>query len=168
MVYLLFRFFPLSSTTSQQLLSLLLFSLLSHIWLCYPMDCSMPDSPVLRCLLKSAQARVHWVDDAIQPSHPLPSPSPSAFSLSQHQGLFQWVSFSYQGVKILELLLQHESFQWIFRVDFSLGLTGLICLLSKGLSRVFLGTTIEKHQFFDIQSSLWSNSHICTWLLEKL
>ena len=113
MVYLLFRFFPLSSTTSQQLLSLLLFSLLSHIWLCYPMDCSMPDSPVLRCLLKSAQARVHWVDDAIQPSHPLPSPSPSAFSLSQHQELFQWVSSSHHMTKVLEL--QHQSFQWIFR-----------------------------------------------------
>ena len=59
-----------------------------------------------------------WVDDAIKPSHPLLSPSPQAFSLSQHQGLFQWVSSSYQVAKLLELQLQHQSFQWIFRTDF--------------------------------------------------
>ena len=59
------------------------------------------------------------------------------------------------------------SFQWIFRVDFLLGWTGLISLQSKGLSRVFSNTTVWKHQFFSTQPSLWSNSHICTWLLEK-
>ena len=58
------------------------------------------------------------VGDAIQPSHPLSSPSPPAFNLSQHQGLFQWVSSSYQVVKVLKLQLQHQSFQWIFRTDF--------------------------------------------------
>ena len=58
----------------------------------------------------------HWVSDAIQPSHPLSSPSPPAFNLSQHQGLFQWVSSSHQVAKELEL--QHPSFHWIFRVDF--------------------------------------------------
>ena len=56
--------------------------------------------------------------DAIQPSHPLSSPSPPAFNLSQHQGLFQWVSFSHQVAKVLEFQLQHQSFQWIFRTDF--------------------------------------------------
>ena len=69
--------------------------------------------------------------------------------------------------KVLELQLQHQSFQWIFRVDFLLGLTGLISLQSKGFSRVFFNTTVQKHQFFSIQPSLWSNSHICMWLLER-
>ena len=65
-----------------------------------------------------AQTHVHRVSDAIQPSHPLLSPSPPAFDLSQHQDLFQWVSSSHQMAKVLELQLQHQSFQWIFRVDF--------------------------------------------------
>ena len=56
--------------------------------------------------------------DAIQPSHPLSSPSPPAFNLSQHQGLFKWVSTSQQVAKVLDFLLQHHSFQWIFRTDF--------------------------------------------------
>ena len=60
---------------------------------------------------------VHWVSDAIQPSHPLLSPSPPAFNLSQHQGLFQWVSSSHQVAKVLEFQLQRQSFQWIFRSD---------------------------------------------------
>ena len=62
------------------------------------------------------QTRVHWVGDAIQPSHPLSSPSPPAFNLSQHQGLFKWVGSSHQVAKVLEL--QHQSFQWILRIDF--------------------------------------------------
>ena len=57
--------------------------------LCEPMDCSTPGFPVIHCLLEFAQTHVHWVSDAIQPSHPVSSPSPPAFSLSQHQGLFQ-------------------------------------------------------------------------------
>ena len=65
-----------------------------------------------------AQTHVHWVGDAIQPSHPLSSPSPPAFNLSQHQGLFQWVSSSHQVAEVLEFQLQHHSFQWIFRTDF--------------------------------------------------
>jgi len=65
-----------------------------------------------------AQTRVCWVSDAIQPSHPLSPPSPPALSLSQHQSLFQWVSSLHQVAKVLELQLQHQSFQWIFRVDF--------------------------------------------------
>ena len=65
-----------------------------------------------------AQTYVHRVGDATQPSHPLLSPSPPAFNLSQHQHLFQWVSSSHQVAKILELQLQHQFFQWIFRTDF--------------------------------------------------
>ena len=86
--------------------------------LCNPMDCSMPGLPVHHQLPELPQTHVHWVSDAIQPSHPLSSPSPLAFNLSQHQGLFQWVSSSHQVAKLLELQLQHLPFQWIFRTDF--------------------------------------------------
>ena len=65
-----------------------------------------------------AQTHVHWVSDAIQPSHPLSPPSPPALNLSQHQGLFQWVGFLQQVAKVLEFQLQHRSFQWLFRIDF--------------------------------------------------
>ena len=87
--------------------------------LCDPTDCGIPGFPVLQYLQVFAQTHVHWVDDAIKPSHPLSSPSsPPALNLSQHQGLFQWVSSSHQVAKVLEL--QHQSFQWIFRIDFIL------------------------------------------------
>ena len=75
------------------------------------MDCSMPGFPVYHQLLELTQIHVHQVGDAIQPSHPLSSPSPPAFNLSQHQGLFQGVSSSHQVAKVLELQLQHQSFQ---------------------------------------------------------
>ena len=86
--------------------------------LCNPMDCSTPGFPVHHQLPKLAQTHVHWVSDVIQPSHPLSSTSPLAFSLSQHQSLFQWVSSLHQVAKVLEFELQHQSFQWIFRTDF--------------------------------------------------
>ena len=86
--------------------------------LCNPMDCSTPGFPVLQCLPEFSQTHILWVSDAIQPSHPLSSLSPPAFNLSQHLGLFQWVSSLHQVAKVLELQLQHQSFQWIFRVDF--------------------------------------------------
>ena len=90
----------------------------SCLTLCDPVDCSTPGFPVLHHLPEFAQTHVYWVHDAIQPSHPLSSPSPPAPSPSQHQGLFQWVGSSHQMAKVLELQLQHQSFQWIFRVDF--------------------------------------------------
>ena len=83
-----------------------------------PMNRSMPGLPVHHQLLESTQTHVHWVGDAIQPSHPLLSPSPPALNLSHHQGLFKWVSPSHQMAKVLEFQLQPQSFQWIFRVDF--------------------------------------------------
>ena len=83
-----------------------------------PMDCSMPGFPVHHQILELTQRHVHWVGDAIQLSHPLSSPSPPAFNLSQHKGLFQWVSSSYQVAKVLDFQLQHQFFQWIFRTDF--------------------------------------------------
>ena len=90
----------------------------SCVPLCEPMDCSSPGFPVHHQLLEPTQTHVHYVYDAIQPSHPLLSPSPPTFNLSQHQGLFQWVSSSHQVAKVLELQLQYQSFQWILRVDF--------------------------------------------------
>ena len=86
--------------------------------LCDPMDCSTPGFPVHHQLLELTQTHVHQVGDAIQPSHPLSSPSPPTFYLSKHQGLFQWVSSSHQVAKVLEFQLQHQSFQRIFRTDF--------------------------------------------------
>ena len=86
--------------------------------LCYPMDCSTPGFSVHHQLPELTQTHVHWVSDAIQPSHSLSSPSPPAFSLSQCQGLFKWVGSSHQVAKVLEFQLQHQSFQWIFRTDF--------------------------------------------------
>ena len=83
-----------------------------------PMDCSMSDFLVYHQFLELTQTHVHWVGDAIQPFHPLLSSSPPAFNLSQHQGLFKWVCSSHQVAKVLEFLLQHQSFQWIFRTDF--------------------------------------------------
>ena len=87
---------------------------LSQVWRKgVPMDCSIPGLPVRHQLPELAQTHVHQVSDAFQPSH-LSCPSPPAFNLSQHQGLFRWVSSSYQVAKVLEFQLQHQSFQWIF------------------------------------------------------
>ena len=85
--------------------------------LCDPMNCSTPGLPVHYQFPESSQTHVPWVIDAIQPSHPLSSPSPPALNLSQHQGLFKWVSSSYQVAKVLEFQLQHQSFQWTPRTD---------------------------------------------------
>ena len=111
--------------------------------------------PVHHQLPGFTQTHAHWVGDAIQPSHPLLSPFPSALNLSRHQGLFQWVSAS---ASVLPMNTQDWS---------PLGWTGWILLQSKGFSRVFSNTTVQKHQFFGAQLSLYSNSHIHVWLLEK-
>ena len=133
--------------------------------LCDPMDCSTPCQASLSYLPEFVQTHVHWVSEAIQSSCPLTPTSPPAFSFSQHQDLFQWVSSSHQVVKVLDLQLQHQSVLPMYIQGwFPLGLTGLISLLSKGLSGVFFSTTVKKHQFFSVQPSLWSNSHIRTWL----
>ena len=85
--------------------------------LCDPMNHSTPGLPVHHQLLESTQTHVHRVGGAIQPSHPLSSPSPPAFSLSQHQGLFRWVSSSHQVLKVLAFQFQHQAFQWTPRTD---------------------------------------------------
>ena len=96
--------------------------------LCDPMNHSMPGLPVHHQLPESTQTHVHWVGDAIQPSHPLSSPSPPAFNLSKHQGLFKWVSSLHQVAKVLEFQLQHQSFQWTPRTDLlQNGLVGSPC-----------------------------------------
>ena len=123
--------------------------------LCNSMDCSTPG---LLSFTISWHLLKFMSTESVMLSHPLLPPSPLAFNLSQHQGLFQWVSSSHQVAKVLEFQLQHPFFQWIFRIGSPLGLTDLIALLSKGLSRVFFSTTIRKHllqcsAFFMIQLS---------------
>jgi len=120
--------------------------------LCNSMDCSTPSFPVLYHLLEFAQIYVHWISDAIRPSHPLPTSS-FAFNLSQHQGLFQRVGSSGgQSIGASGSLLSMNTQDW-----FPLGLTGLISLQSKKLSRVFSSTTVQKHQFFGTLPSLYQS-----------
>ena len=123
--------------------------------LCDPVDCSTPGLPVHHQLPEFTQTHVHQVGDAIEPSHPLSSPSPSALNLSQHQGLFKWVSSSHQVAKVLEFQLQQQSFQLIFRIFFPLGCTGWVSLQSKGLSRVFSAPQLESINF-SVLSFLYS------------
>ena len=114
----------------------------SSVWFCNPMDCSTTGFPAHHQLPKLAQTHVHRVGDAIQPSHPLSFPSPPPFNLSQHLGLFQWVSSLHQvakGLKFASVLPMN------IQDRFPLGWTGLIPLQSKGLSRVFCNTTVQKH-----------------------
>ena len=135
--------------------------------LCHTRNCNTPGLPVHHHLLEFTQTHVHWVGDSIQPSHPLLSPSPPAFNLSQHQGLFQWVNSSHQVAKVLGVsastsVLPMNTQEWS-----PLGWAGWISLQSKGLSRVFSNTTVQTHQFFGAQLSSQSNSHIHTWPLGK-
>ena len=121
--------------------------------LCDPMNRSTPGLPVHHQLLGFTQTHVHWVSDAIQPSLPLSSPFPPALNISQHQGLFKWVSSSHQWPKYWSFSFNISSSvntqDW-----FPLGWTGWISLQSKGLSRVFSNTTVQKDQFFGAQFSL--------------
>ena len=89
----------------------------SCLTLCYPMNLSTPGLPVHHQLPEFTQTHVHQVGDAIQPFHPLLSPSPPAPNPSQHQGLFQWVNSSHEVAEVLKFQLQHQSFQWTLRTD---------------------------------------------------
>ena len=122
--------------------------------------CPLPSPRVFpsSCLLLS---------DTIQPSHPLSPSFPSAFNLSQHQGLFQWVAFFATHGQSIGASASASVLLMNIYGCFPLGLTGRISLLSKGLPRVFSSTAIKKHQFFGVQPSLWSSSHIHVWLLEE-
>ena len=123
------------------------FSHLLCLTLCKPMDCRMLDFPVHHQTTELDQTHVHWVSDAIQPSHLLSSLSPSIFNLSQQQGIFQWVSSSHQMPKywasasVLPMNIQ----DW-----FPLGWQ-IWSLQSKRFSRVFSNNTVQKHQFFSTQ-----------------
>ena len=139
---------------------------LSHIQLCDSMDDSTPGFPVYHQLPELAQTHVHRVSDAIQPSQPLYSPPPLAFIFPRIMGLpndqFFISSDQSIGVSASASFLPMNIQGWL-----PSGLTGLISLQSKGLTRVFSNTTVQKHQFFSGQSSLWSYSQINTWQLEK-
>ena len=135
--------------------------------LCDPMDCSMPGFPVHHQSLELTQTHVHWVGDAIQPSHSLSSPSLPTFNLSQPSGSFPTSQLFTSGGHSIRALASASVPPMNIQGWFPLGLTGLISLLSDGLSRVFSNTTVQKHQLFSAQPSLWSNFHICTWPLEK-
>ena len=114
------------------------------------MNHSTPGLPVHHQLPESTQTHVHWVSDATQPSHPLSSPSSPAFNLSQHQGLFKWVSSSHEVPKVLEFQLQHQSFQWTPRTDL-LAVQGILkSLLQHHSSKA----SILRHSaFFTVQLS---------------
>ena len=119
-----------------------------------PLDRSAPRFPVHHYLPELSQTHVYWVDDAIQPSRPVLSPSPLAFNLSQHQGLFQWAGSCIKCPKYWSIISASASvLPMNIRGWFPLGLTGLTSLLSKPLSRVFSDTIVRKHQFFGVQPS---------------
>ena len=139
----------------------------SCLTLCDPMNCSMPGLLVHHQLPEFTQTHVHQVGDAIQPSHPLSSPSPPAPNPSQHQSLFpvsQLFTWGGQstGVSALASFLPKNT-QGLSPSEW----TGWISMQYKGLSRVFSNTTVQKYQFFSAQLSSQSNSHIHTWPLEK-
>ena len=115
--------------------------------LCNHMDCSMPGLTALHYLLEFVKTHVHWIGDAIKPFHPLLSPFPEVLNFSQHQGLFQWVSSLHKWPKCcsFSIRLSNE-----YSGLFSFRSTGLISLLSKGLSRIF-SNTMQKHPFFGPQ-----------------
>ena len=126
--------------------------------LCNPMDCRTPGFPVHHQLLEHTQTYVHLLSGAMQPSHPLSIPSPPACNLSQHQGLFQWVSSSHQGAKIWGVSASASILPVNIQDRFPFGWTGWISLQSNGLSRDFSNTAVKKHQFFGAQLSSESTS----------
>ena len=121
-----------------------------------PMDCRMPGFPVHHQLPELIQTHVHWVSDAIQPSHPLSSPSPPIFDISQHQGLFKWVSSSHQVAKVLEFQLQPQSFKWISLQPNKLCLKNLIKVdfISWVFNPILLATPADGREVWMIQSIL--------------
>ena len=135
--------------------------------LCDLVDCNSPGFPVLHYFPNFAQTHVHWVGNAIWSSHPLLSPCPLAFNLSQHETSLLMSQFFTSGGQRIEASTSASFLPMNIQGWFPLELTGLISLLSKGLSRVFSISTTWKHPFFSAQYSLWSNSQIHTWLLEK-
>ena len=144
-----------------RLLPVSLFSCLVVSDSVWPMDCNTPGFPVYHQLLELARAHIHWISDAIQPFYPLSSPSTPSFNFPSIRVFLSELVFPTRWPKY-----------WSFSFSISLsneylGLTGLLSLQSKGLLRVFSNTPVQKHQFFGTHPSLWSNSHIHTWLQER-
>ena len=139
----------------------------SCLTLCDPMNHSMPGLPIHHQLPEFTQTVVHWVSDAIQPSHPLLSPSLPSFSLSQHQGFFHISQFFASGGQSIGVSASASVLPVNIQDLFPLGWTDWISLLSEGLKRMLSNTTVQRYQFFGAQLSLWSESYILTWLLEK-
>ena len=131
------------------------------------MDCSTPGLPVHYQLPEITQIHVHWVSDSIQPSHPLSLPSPPALSIRASppfpaSGSFQMSQLFVSGSQSIRVSASTSVLPMNTQGWSPLGWTGWISLQSKGLSRVFSNTTVQKHQFFGTQPSLQSNSHIYT------
>ena len=135
------------------------------------MNCNMPGFPAHHQFPEFTQIHVHWVGDAIQSSHPLSSPSPPAFNLSQHQGLFKWVSYSHRWPKdwSFSFSINASNEYWgliSFRMDW------LDLLVVQGTLRVFSNTTVQKHQFLNAQlysptltsiHDYWKNHSLTRW-----
>ena len=135
---------------------------------CSPMDCSMLGLPVNHQLLEFTQTRVHWVSNAIQPSHPLSIPFSSHLQSFPASGSFPMSKLFASGGQSIGASASASVLPMNIQDWFPWGLTSLISLQSEGLSRVFSNTTVQKHQFFfSTQLSLCSNSDIHIWLLEK-
>ena len=122
--------------------------------LCDPMDCNTPGLPVHHQLLEFTQTHVHWVSDVIQPSHPLLSPSPLAFNLFPASGSYQMSQFFSSGGQSIGVSASASILPMTIQDWSPLGWTGWISLQSKGLSRVFLNTRVQKHWFFGAQLRL--------------
>ena len=131
-----------------------------------PMDCSTPGCHVHHQLPELAQIHVHRFGDAIQPSHPV-IPFSSCLQSFPASGSFPKSQFFESGGQSIKASASASLLPMNIQDWFPLGLTGWISLLPKGLSRVFFNTTVQKNQFFSTKLSLWSNSHIHTWPLEK-
>ena len=138
----------------------------SCLTLCDSMDCIAPGFPDLHYLLEFAQTHVHWVSDAIQSSHPLSFPSPPT-SIFPSIKVFSNESVFASGGQSIRVSASASVLPMNIQGWSPLGWTGQISLQSKGLSRVFSNTTVQKHQFYGAQLSLYSSSHIHAWLLEK-
>ena len=127
---------------------------------CDSMDAACQDSLVPHQFPEFTQTRVHWVGNAIQPSHPLPCPYPTAFYLSQHLGSFQMSYFFTSGGQSIGVSASASVLPMNIHDRIPLGWTGWMSLQSKGFSKVFFSTIVQKQQFFSTQFSLQPNSHI--------
>ena len=162
----------------------------SCLTLCDPMNCSTPDFPVLHHIPKLVQTHVHWVSDAIQPSHPLSSSSPAlnlsqsfpasrSFPMSQlfasgegDQGRrsHTYICFTFSSLDYLCFSFSiSPSSEYSGLISFRIDWFDLLAVQGTCFRRVFSSTTVRRHQFFLAQTLffLLSSSHICTWLLEK-